>query len=91
MPGPLPALFTQVFSELYDALPASDTEAVDAMLDALEREHGDPHMRNIVRIGTETLFATPRIYAATDVYRITWTYDDREHPTAVACITVAAV
>lgn len=88
---PLPIRFTAVFSELYDALPASDVDAVDAMLDELEQHHGDPYMRNIVRVGTETLFATPRIYAAADVYRITWLYDDRNQPTAIACITVAAV
>jgi len=87
----LPALFTEIFSELYGALPASDKEAVDAMLDDLEHRHGDPHMRNIVRVGTETPFTTPRIYAATDVYRITWIYDDRDQPAAIACITVAAV
>lgn len=90
-PSPLPLLFTQVFVDLYHALPTPDVTTVDAMLDALETGHGEPEMRNIVQIADHTLYATPRIYAETAIYRITWTYDDRNRPTAITCITVAEI
>jgi hypothetical protein len=88
---PLPLLFTDVFAERYHALDDRDAQAVDDMLDRLEVGHGDPEMRDIVRVGSESLYATPRIYTTSTVLRITWQYDDRRHPTAVACITVAEI
>jgi len=88
---PLEAMFTEVFNDLYGNLPAADAPKVDAMLDRLEEEHARPEMRNVIRVGNETLFATPRIYASTAIYRITWCYDAGDPPAAIVCITVAEI
>jgi hypothetical protein len=87
----LPLEFTQTFVESYDAVPEPDVEAVNRMLDDLEERHDQPEMRNVIHIGPAVLFATPRIYAPDSVYRITWRYDDRDRPSAIACITVASL
>lgn len=87
----LPLVFTETFVASYDAVPGPDVAAVNRMLDGLEERHGQPEMRNVIHVGAAVLFATPRVYAPRGVYRITWCYDDRERPTAVACITVAAI
>jgi hypothetical protein len=87
----LPLVFTDTFVASYDAIPAADVAAVNRALDELEEQHDQPGMRNVIHVGTAVLFATPRIYAPEGVYRITWCYDDRNRPTAVACITVASV
>jgi len=83
--------FTAAFAELYDRLPEPDLEKVNAALDELEERHDQPEMRNTIHVGSAVLFATTTIYPAGSVYRITWCYDDRDHPTAVVCITVASI
>lgn len=83
--------FTEVFADLYESLPLGDVEAVDRMLDELERRHDQPEMRNAIRVGDHTLFATPRIGARGGLYRITWQYDDRDRPSAIICLTVADI
>ncbi|GBE22898.1 hypothetical protein BMS3Bbin01_02275 [bacterium BMS3Bbin01] len=88
---PLAAMFTEVFNDLYGNLPAADVPKVDAMLDRLEKEHAHPEMRNVIRVANTTLFATPRIYAPTAIYRINWCYDGSDPPTAIVCITVAEI
>ena len=87
----LPLELTRAFVESYDAVPEPDVEAVNRMLDDLEERHDQPEMRNIIHIGLAVLFATPRIYAPGSVYRITWCYDNRNRPSAIACITVASL
>ena len=87
----LPLEFTPTFVDSYDAVPGPDAEAVNRMLDNLEERHDQPEMRSMIQIGAAVLFATPRIYAPGGVYRITWCYDDRDQPAAIACITVASV
>ena len=83
--------FTDVFAEMYDRIPDEDVAAVDDMLDNLELQHGDPHMRAMIRVGDVSLFATPRIRAQSCLYRITWQYDDRRDPTSILCVTLAGV
>jgi len=83
--------FTPTFVDSYNAVPEADVEAVNRMLDDLEERHDQPEMRSIIHVGSAVLFATPRIYAPHGVYRITWCYDDRERPSAIACITVASL
>lgn len=83
--------FTHTFVENYEAVPQSDLAGVNEMLDRLERQHGQPEMRHVLRIGDVSLFATPRIHAPEGVYRITWLYDDRDHPTFIVCLTVASI
>lgn len=87
----LPLVFTEAFIASYDAVPEPDVAAVNRMLDDLEERHGQPEMRNVIHVGAAVLFATPRVLAPRGVYRITWCYDDRERPTAVACLTVASI
>jgi hypothetical protein len=87
----LPLEFTRAFAESYDALPEPDVEAVNRVLDDLEQRHDQPETRNVIHIGSAVLFATPKIYAPSGVYRINWCYDDPDQPSAVACITVASV
>ncbi|MDK1039211.1 MAG: hypothetical protein QGD91_09900 [Actinomycetota bacterium] len=81
--------FTEHFDEEYIALHTRDIAAVDAMLDSLEDEHEKPHMRNVIKIGSMALFATPRFEAPSGTYRITWKYDNAQQPTIIVCITVA--
>ena len=76
---------------MYERIPDDDVAAVDDMLDNLEIQHGDPHMRAVIRVADVSLFATPRIHARTTVYRVTWQYDDRRNPTSILCITLAGV
>ena len=83
--------FTVTFAELYRSLPPGDVAAVDRMLDELEARHDQPHLRAIIRVGEHSLFATPRISAPRGLYRITWTYDRRDSPTAIVCLTVARI
>ena len=88
----LPLHFTATFAELYEHLPAPDFGNVNDALDELEEGHDRPEMRNVIHVGPAVLLATRRIYSPGGVYRITWQYDDRDHPTtAVVCITVASV
>ena len=81
--------FTQHFDEAYRAFTDRDAAEVDAMLDRLEDEHEQPHMRNVITVGSVALFATPRFEGTDGTYRITWRYDDSEHPTIISCVTVA--
>lgn len=81
--------FTQYFDEVYRTFDERDAAEVDAMLDRLEDEHGQPHMRSVITVGSVTLFATPRFAAPNGIYRITWQYDDAKQPTVVTCVTVA--
>ena len=87
----LPLVFTEAFIASYDAVPGPDVAAINRMLDDLEERHGQPEMRNVIHVGAAVLFATPRVYASRGVYRLTWCYDDRDRPTAIACITVASI
>lgn len=87
----LPLVFTEAFVGCYEAVPGPDVPAVNRMLDDLEEQHDQPGMRNVIHVGDAVLFATPRVYAPRGVCRITWCYDDRNCPTAVACITVASI
>ena len=81
--------FTQYFDDSYRAFSDRDATEVDAMLDRLEDEHEQPHMRNVITIGSVALFATPRFEGSGSTYRITWRYDDAEQPTVISCVTVA--
>jgi hypothetical protein len=81
--------FTQYFDESYWALGDRDATEVDAMLDRLEDEHEQPHMRNVIRVGSVALFATPRFEGPGGTYRITWQYDETKEPTVISCVTVA--
>jgi hypothetical protein len=88
--APLPVLLTELFVDLYSRLPEVDRPAFDAMIDRLASEHDGSRLRGIFR-GDTILFATPRTYAPSAVYRLTWVYDDRRSPTAVVCLTLAEV
>ena len=87
---PVDLEFTPEFEALYGALPPRDVARVDEMLDRLEVHHARPEMRGILRVGAHTLFHTPRIYAPSAVYRVTWVYHPTEEGVAV-CVTVAEV
>ncbi|MFV9673636.1 MAG: hypothetical protein ACNYZH_10460 [Acidimicrobiia bacterium] len=81
--------FTQYFDEAYRAFGDRDATEVDAMLDRLEVEHEQPHMRNVITVGSVALFATPRFEGPGGTYRITWQYDESGQPTIITCVTVA--
>ena len=89
--GTLPLIFTDTFAASYREVPERDVPQINEWLDQLEQHHDQPDLRYMIRIGDDRLFATGRIYAPTGVYRITWTYDDKKHPTAIACILVASL
>jgi hypothetical protein len=80
--------FTSTFSEEYVRLSVRDAAAVDVMLDTLEAEHSQPHMRNGINVGAIALFATPRFETPSGIYRITWQYAGTDQDTIV-CVTVA--
>jgi hypothetical protein len=80
--------FTSTFSETYLKLPVRDAAAVEVMLDKLEEEHSQPHMRNGISVGAIALFATPRFETPSSIYRITWQYAGTDQDTIV-CMTVA--
>ena len=81
--------FTQYFAGAYRAFGDQDVAEVDAMLDQLEDDHDRPYMRNVITVGSVTLYATPRFEAPSATYRITWRYDDATQPTVISCVTVA--
>lgn len=87
----LPLEFTDIFNDSYNRIRKSDLEAVDAMLDRLEAQHGQPAMRDVIRVGALSLYATPRIFSRNYVYRVTWQYDNGDMPSAIICYTLAEV
>lgn len=87
----IPVLTTEPFTDAYLAVPHRDLPAVNGMMERLGSEHDTAEMRSIVKVGSLSLYATPRIDAPTAIYRITWMYDSRDRPTAVHCITIAEI
>lgn len=83
------ATVTDEFLRAYESLDEPEAAAVDAMLDRLETEHAQPQMRNSLRLGRFSLWATPRFTVGERTFRITWQYASESGQ--LVCWTLAEV